>query len=208
MKKDSLLLVLLLFIVTLVNAQVGIGTTSPDEKLHIENGSIKIVDGTQKIEKVLTTDNDGKATWQYANGNGSQGTTTFITGYFTNSNNTTDIFHLKTPFKTTVHADMYHIKVTGYAYGATAGNRVIDITYVGYSYPPNSSLIYNPQTLITGSSDITAGQYIGSDGYIYLWFKTPRVYYNSFGVSSMFVGNGRILNKGEITVIQSASATL
>ena len=191
-----------------ISAQVGIGTTNPDEKLHIEGGSIKIVDGTQAKEKVLTSDASGKAVWEYANGNGGRGTSTFIVGYFTSANNTTDIFHLKMPYKTNTHYAMYHIKVTGYAYGSGANDRVIDITYVGYSYPPTSGAIVNPQTFITGSTNITAGQYIGTDGFIYLWFKTPRVYYNSFGVTSMYVGNGKILHKGDISVIQSATARL
>ena len=44
------------------NNKVGIGTTTPDERLHI-NGSIKIVDGTQGSGKVLTSDANGKASW-------------------------------------------------------------------------------------------------------------------------------------------------
>ena len=42
---------------------VGINTTTPTEKLQV-NGSIKIVDGTQGARKILTSDANGKATWQ------------------------------------------------------------------------------------------------------------------------------------------------
>ena len=42
--------------------RVGIGTNTPDERLHI-NGSIKIVDGNQAAGRVLTSDATGKATW-------------------------------------------------------------------------------------------------------------------------------------------------
>ena len=42
---------------------VGIGTTSPDSKLHVE-GQVKIVDGTEGVDKVLTSDADGLATWE------------------------------------------------------------------------------------------------------------------------------------------------
>jgi len=42
---------------------VGIGTTNPEEKLHVA-GSLKIVDGTQGEGKVLTSDANGLANWQ------------------------------------------------------------------------------------------------------------------------------------------------
>lgn len=44
------------------NNKVGIGTNTPDERLHVA-GSIKIVDGTQGAGKVLTSDANGKASW-------------------------------------------------------------------------------------------------------------------------------------------------
>ncbi|MEQ1733601.1 MAG: hypothetical protein ABL940_08005, partial [Bacteroidia bacterium] len=44
------------------NGNVGIGTTTPTEKLDIA-GSIKITDGTEGLNKVLTSDATGKATW-------------------------------------------------------------------------------------------------------------------------------------------------
>jgi trimeric autotransporter adhesin len=47
---------------TNANNKVGIGTNSPDERLHIA-GSIKIVDGTQGLGKILTSDASGKASW-------------------------------------------------------------------------------------------------------------------------------------------------
>lgn len=47
---------------------VGIGTINPSTKLEINNGStagaIKIVDGTQGADKVLTSDADGVGTWK------------------------------------------------------------------------------------------------------------------------------------------------
>lgn len=46
-----------------VSGNVGIGTTEPDEKLHVV-GSIKIDDGSQGANKVLTSDADGVASWQ------------------------------------------------------------------------------------------------------------------------------------------------
>lgn len=43
-------------------ANVGIGTSTPDEKLHI-TGAIKIVDGTEGMGKVLMSDSTGVASW-------------------------------------------------------------------------------------------------------------------------------------------------
>lgn len=44
------------------NNRVGIGTNTLDERLHV-TGSVKIVDGTQGVGKVLTSDANGRATW-------------------------------------------------------------------------------------------------------------------------------------------------
>ncbi|MDR6370543.1 uncharacterized protein YaiE (UPF0345 family) [Chryseobacterium bernardetii] len=49
------------------SGNVGIGTTSPTNKLQIESstsGALKIVDGTQGTDKVLTSDASGVATWK------------------------------------------------------------------------------------------------------------------------------------------------
>ncbi len=43
---------------------IGIGTATPTEKLHIKDGSIKIQDGTQADGYVLTSDATGKGTWK------------------------------------------------------------------------------------------------------------------------------------------------
>lgn len=55
------------FIVDDNTGNVGIGTVSPITKLHINNGtsnpSITITDGTQGVNKILTSDANGVATW-------------------------------------------------------------------------------------------------------------------------------------------------
>jgi trimeric autotransporter adhesin len=51
------------------NGNVGINQRAPSEKLDIV-GSIKIEDGTQGAGKVLTSDANGKASWQTAGGGG------------------------------------------------------------------------------------------------------------------------------------------
>ncbi|MFA6516909.1 MAG: tail fiber domain-containing protein [Bacteroidia bacterium] len=47
------------------STNVGIGTTMPQERLHIV-GKIKIVDGTEGLNKVLTSDANGVASWANA----------------------------------------------------------------------------------------------------------------------------------------------
>jgi hypothetical protein len=57
------------------NANVGIGTSAPTAKLHVV-GDLIIADGTQGVGKVLTSDANGKASWQAAAGGiGSTGPT-------------------------------------------------------------------------------------------------------------------------------------
>jgi len=45
-----------------LSGNVGIGTTSPHAKLDVE-GTLKLADGTQGANKVLTSDNNGNASW-------------------------------------------------------------------------------------------------------------------------------------------------
>ncbi|WP_412476486.1 hypothetical protein [Flavobacterium sp. TBRC 19031] len=48
--------------------KVGIGTNTPDERLHV-NGSFKLTDGTQANGYILVSDANGKASWQNPNSN-------------------------------------------------------------------------------------------------------------------------------------------
>lgn len=61
------------------SGNIGVGTQAPTTLFHVEsttNGAVKIVDGTQGANKVLTSDANGVATWQRASSQvvvGSQG---------------------------------------------------------------------------------------------------------------------------------------
>jgi hypothetical protein len=51
------------------SGNIGIGTASPSTKLHVvstTSGAIRIVDGTQQLGYVLTSDGNGVGTWQVA----------------------------------------------------------------------------------------------------------------------------------------------
>jgi hypothetical protein len=60
------------------DGNIGIGTTAPDEELHVV-GNIKMVDGNQAAGKVLTSDGNGVGTWQVATGTGDKDWTFHIT---------------------------------------------------------------------------------------------------------------------------------
>ncbi len=54
------------------NGNVGIGTTAPGAKLEV-NGQVKITDGNQGANKVLTSDANGLASWQASSSSGGSG---------------------------------------------------------------------------------------------------------------------------------------
>ncbi|MEM6685624.1 MAG: hypothetical protein AAF617_07475 [Bacteroidota bacterium] len=129
-----------------------------------------------------------------------------IVKFFTSTNSSLPYFHLKLPYRVDTDNKMFHLKATGYSYGPS---EIIDVTWVGYCYKNGSSnKLRNTKTSILSSTTITAGQYIGSDNHIYLWFKTPNVYFTTFRVDSMRVGNGTLLEEGDVTMIMSLNATL
>ena len=49
-------------------SKIGIGTSNPTAKLHV-NGSLRIVDGNQGANKVLTSDANGNASWKEVDAN-------------------------------------------------------------------------------------------------------------------------------------------
>lgn len=142
--------------------------------------------------------NDGTAKGSVRNG---------ILKFFTPLNGTTHIFHLKLPYKADTDNKMFHLHATGYAYGSAD---IIDVTWVGYCYKNGSGTnrLRSTKTGILNSSTITAGQYIGSDEHIYLWFKPTSTYYTTFRLDSMRVGNGTLIEEGDVTLTMSATATL
>jgi hypothetical protein len=50
--------------------------------------------------------------------------------------------------------------------------------------------------------------YFGSNQKLHLRFRTGSTYCTSFAVDSMYVGNGYVLQPGDITIVRSGSATL
>ena len=119
----------------LIEGDVGIGTSAPTEKLDI-SGKIKIVDGTQGENKILTSDANGVASWQPG------------AAVFTGSMNSPQNFVFVTPPGTTDYtADSpitlnkgtyilyYYVQFDYYQPGSTTTTRVLD--------PTNASTLYN-----------------------------------------------------------------
>lgn len=127
-----------------------------------------------------------------------------ILKFFTTDNNSANIFHIQLPYKTNANSAMYHLKASGYAYGSTD---IIDVTWVGYCYAPSANII-NTKTGVLNSTAITAGQYVGADSHVYLWFKLPNTYYSTFKIDAMRVGNGTLLTEGDLKLFVSSQPQL
>ena len=156
-------------------------------------------------------------------GDGTQGTTTFaVAQYFTEVGQINGYFHLRMPGefkKNVVESHMFHITVTGYAYQAGAP---IDLVFVGYKNlnTPNNPYLERLNVLDRAkgmSCTNNSTSYWGSDNNLYLRFQVftmggkpgpGNIYYASFRVDSMNVGNGIQMKRGDISVIMSEKPEL
>ena len=134
----------------------------------------------------------------------SKGTVNQGIAKFFSSTHSNDYIHIRLPYKVTVDSKMFYVKASGYSYNDA---EIIDITWVGYCRKYDNNIV-KYKTAVNNSSVITAGQYVGSDNHVYLWFKTPETYYLTFKLDFMRVGNGTFLNDGDIQIIQDPNATL
>lgn len=156
------------------SGNVGIGTTTPKAKLHVNGATIL----------------------------GSYfGATTFnVANYFTNEHGPCFI-HIRLPLNPAIANDMFHIKVRGYGYYCSP-RKIIDLTYVGYCYWEGNSLIETDILDITNSFEPFI--YRGSDNFIYLRFSLSNSYYTSFGVDSMRVGSSNTtIKEGDVQITRT-----
>ena len=126
-----------------------------------------------------------------------------VASFFTNDQGN-DFIHIRTPFNPTQSSDMFHFEVKGYAYASTT--KVVDITFVGYAYSTTQSI--SNTDILNPNGGHAPAIYQGSDNNVYLRFKPTSHYYLTFRVDSMHVGNGRIIEPGEVTVTISSAPTL
>lgn len=127
-----------------------------------------------------------------------------ILKYFMSENSSTHIFHIKLPYKVDTHNAMYYLHASGYSYQS---GEIIDIVWAGYCYSYATALS-KIKTHINRSTVITAGQYVGTDSHVYLWFKVPNTYYTTFKLDAVRVGNGTMLKQGDVQVTISDQTQL
>ena len=170
--------------------KVGIGTTNPRSELDV-NGVL--IEGPNQ-STFGNNPNNGSGTISHG-----------IASFFTSRSNNRYV-HIKLPYRITTDNRMYHIRASGYRFNS---GEVIDITWVGYCYTNGSALI-NASNVNNGGANFSITQYVGSDNHIYLRFRgtTGTNYFQSFRIDSMHVGNGSILQEGDVEIITSGSATL
>lgn len=182
---------------------------STDEIIYPHSNPIYVEYGKAPITEV-NTDNISdhvvpKAGEVILKGPDERGTKEYAILRHYNNPSGTKTFHIKTPMRIDQDTDMYFFKAEGYAFGG--GGEIIDIVWVGYCYQP-SGVILSKKTKVGRSDTITAGQYVGSDNHVYIWFKTPSNNNNTFAIDTMRVGNGPLFKKGDLEVILSDAAEL
>ena len=179
---------------------VGIGTHTPDSKLHVV-GSIKMVDGNEQNDYVLTSDADGVGSWQPWTG----GIDKFITGGTYNNStekielttNTGDVIYV--PVNPLVDYDDQTLNLNNNILTISKSNSTVDLSaYINQSnlWTENGANVYrssgnvgigtsspSAKLHITGLFKTTNnGKYItiGNENASYAHFKTdaPSFYFD------------------------------
>ncbi|MBQ4814014.1 hypothetical protein J8M20_21795 [Pseudoalteromonas luteoviolacea] len=133
-------------------------------------------------------------------GDGSIGTKSIAVATYFSGDHGASYIHIKLPFKIDEHNCTYHIGVSGYA---LQEGKIVDSTFVGYCNEATNKLVHPHH-----SGTHEPYSYIGSDQHVYLRLNFESKYYLSLSVDSMYVGNGRIIKRGEIEVIASPAEKL
>ncbi|HRG18585.1 MAG TPA: hypothetical protein PLP39_05815 [Flavobacterium lutivivi] len=96
-----------------LGGNVGIGTTNPSNLLHVNsatNGAVRIVDGTQGVNKVLTSDVNGVGTWKPVGIDNIQANLSAVTGISISYTDTVNF--LQTGASITLPPGKYAVNVT------------------------------------------------------------------------------------------------
>ena len=171
--------------VVLKNGNVGIGGSTPQDKLHIV-GNLRMEDGNQGVGKVLTSDANGTATWQSASTNawgllgnsGTNPTTNFI--------GTTDGQPLRFRIANTFAGNISNITTGLVSLGLNAGPNSTGLsnTFIGQGAGAANTTTSNNtylgtgagQSNATGSQNVYVGRLAGANG--------------TSGSDNILIGNG------------------
>ena len=165
---------------------VGIGTDTPDTKLHVE-GSIKIVDGSQGTGKVLTSDANGATSWQTLSISGditAVNAGSGLTGGGTSGDVTLNVdVPLNLSGNVSSPNSIIKGENTGTGYGVYGSNSSGNYGLIGSS----NAGVYGYNTALTG-----AGVQGISTGYYGGYFNTNYNDYATHVVHAEFTGTGNI----------------
>ena len=164
--------------------KVGIGTTAPTERLHID-GKIRVVDGTQASGRVLTSDANGVASWQAAGSSNWNltGNTVNPSSDFLGSTNDADVIFKRSTFQAG------RISTSNSSYGLLSLNNITtgfnNSAFGAFALDRNTTGIWNTafgyealQYNTTGASNISIGG------------QTSR--FNSVGSRNTAIGGGAL----------------
>lgn len=108
--------------------------------------------------------------------------------------------HFKLPLNVNVDAQMFWFNIKGYSYGSA---KIIEETVVGYCYQPQLNLI-NTATF----GNMSPAVYKASNGDVIMRLLIPSIYYTTFRIDTMKVGDGKLYNVGDIKTKLSLSDTV
>lgn len=108
--------------------------------------------------------------------------------------------HFKLPLNVNRDVQMFWFNIKGYSYGSS---KIVEETIVGYCYKPQLALI---NTAAFGN--MTPAVYKATNGDIILRLLIPSIYYTTFRIDTMQVGDGVLFNLGDIKTKLSLSDTV
>ncbi len=108
--------------------------------------------------------------------------------------------HFKTPMNVNNDSNMYHFSIQGYSYGnATVINEII----VGYCFKDSKSIINK-----SSFGSLSPDSYADGSGNVILRVLIPNSYYTTIKIDTMYVGNGRLFDTGDLDVKLSLASTV
>lgn len=200
------------------SGNVGIKTAEPNTALDV-NGLTTLRNGLILSSAFNSTWGQGFITSDFGDLKSPGAVSNSVARYFGRATNTGTVYnynHIILPFDynggiaAPFYSRMFCLEVRGYEY---ANSRPLNFQFVGYSTPAsNGGPLYN-----TNAIDYTGVRTNGTND-LGIYFSTTRNrvicrfglnnYFASYVVNSIAVGNGRIINPGEIEIVENNSVTI